>query len=105
MRNYTLNENTTTNETFVWLERITKERKAAEYKQRRDNRQTKRWATWIHLTTIVTFVSVIPATAIGIKKYDKLYPKTKHQFVKQVNNPEQYNANLSTTNQVLSMWQ
>lgn len=45
MRNYTLNENTTTNETFVWLERITKERKAAEYKQRRDNRQTKRWAT------------------------------------------------------------
>ena len=25
------------------VERITKERKAYEYKQRRDNRQTKRW--------------------------------------------------------------
>lgn len=45
MHNYTLNENTTTNETFVWSERITKERKAAEYKARRDNRQTKRWTT------------------------------------------------------------
>lgn len=45
MRNNTLNENTTT---FVWSEaykRITKERKAAEYKARRDNRQTKRWTT------------------------------------------------------------
>lgn len=47
--NYSLNENTTTFDggdfVIVWSERITKERKAAEYKARRDNRQTKRWAT------------------------------------------------------------
>ena len=53
MRNYnndSLNENTTTFDggdfVIVGSERITKERKADEYKQRRDNRQTKRWKKW-----------------------------------------------------------